>query len=314
VRDQTFNPVTAPDRAGKHFHFQLPTFSFQLSTFSFPVLSIIHEDADLLVINKPAGLVCHPTKDGPLSSLIGRLRLYVGGDAWLINRLDRETSGVTVAAKSAEVSGELGKLWEQRAVQKEYRAIVHGFVAHDAGVIELPLGKDEKSQIAIKDCVRNDGATARTNFYVERHFSRPTNAGRASLPTSPDARTQIEPPMSFEKFQIPNSKLQEDFSARTGHYSRPFTLLRVVPHTGRKHQIRIHLAAIGHPVVGDKLYGGDEDLYLAFVQRRLTEEQQSRLILENHALHAQSLAFAWRDAPRLYTAPPDTAFAAFAQI
>jgi 23S rRNA pseudouridine1911/1915/1917 synthase len=229
-------------------------------------MDIIHDDADFLVLNKPAGLVCHPTKDGPLSSLISRLRLYLGGPAFLINRLDRETSGVTLAAKNAEVSGQLGKLWEQRAVQKEYLAIVHGFLGQDSGVIELPLGKDLQSQIAIKDCVRADGKMARTDFFVQRRF----------------CRDHLE-----------------------------FTLVRLVPHTGRKHQLRIHMAAIGHALVGEKLYGGDEDLYLAFVQRRLTVEQRSRLMLDNHALHAHSLGFTWRGEPRLYTAPPQAPFANF---
>src|SRR5678816_1844697 len=109
------------------------------------MLDIIHEDTELLVINKPAGLVCHPTKDGELSSLIGRLRLYLGTGhktaqgaltasdcsaqdhstplqtleprAYLVNRLDRETSGVVIAAKSQASAGELGKIWESRAVK-----------------------------------------------------------------------------------------------------------------------------------------------------------------------------------------------------
>jgi 23S rRNA pseudouridine1911/1915/1917 synthase len=83
-----------------------------------PLLDIIYEDADLLVVNKPAGLVCHPTKNGELSSLIGRARLYLGAPAFLVNRLDRETTGVTVLAKSSAVAGEMGKLWENRAVRK----------------------------------------------------------------------------------------------------------------------------------------------------------------------------------------------------
>src|SRR6186997_3326340 len=94
------------------------------------LFDVIHEDADLLVINKPAGLVCHPTKTDEYSSLIGRVRVYLGGEArgHLINRLDRETSGVVLVAKDRLTAGQLGKLWEGRAVEKEYLAIVHGHV------------------------------------------------------------------------------------------------------------------------------------------------------------------------------------------
>ncbi len=95
------------------------------------LFEIIFEDADLLVINKPAGLVCHPTKNGELSSLVGRARLHLGNAAQphLVNRLDRETSGVVVVAKNSVVAGELGKILERRAIEKEYLAIVHGHVA-----------------------------------------------------------------------------------------------------------------------------------------------------------------------------------------
>ena len=143
------------------------------------LFSILHEDAGLLVVNKPAGLVCHPTKSDELSSLIGRLRLYLKSSTLnlqpsthLINRLDRETSGVVIVAKNSEIAGELGKIWEARAVQKEYLAIVHGRVRDDHGLIDAPLGKDEHSRVAIKDCVRPDGAPSQTEYWVERRFSR----------------------------------------------------------------------------------------------------------------------------------------------
>src|ERR1700734_1898099 len=85
-----------------------------------PMLDIIHEDAALLVLNKPAGLVCHPTKGDEFSSLISRVRMHLGAPGHLVNRLDRETSGVTMVAKDSATAGELGKLWESRVVQKEY--------------------------------------------------------------------------------------------------------------------------------------------------------------------------------------------------
>lgn len=234
----------------------------------FLVLNVIYENADLLVVNKPAGLVCHPTKNGEMSSLIGRARLYFKESAQphLINRLDRETSGVILIAKNSETAGELGKILENRAVKKEYLAIVHGHVATERGTIDAPLGKDERSIIAVKDCVRPDGAPARTEFFVAKHLERA--AGK-------------------------------------------FSLLRIVLHTGRKHQIRIHFAHIGHPIVGDKLYDHDEDCYLALAQNRLTDAQRAKLIFENQALHARSLQFNWRGKEMQFSCEPEKWFADF---
>src|SRR6267378_2818989 len=112
---------------------------------------VIQENADLLVINKPAGLVCHPTKGDALSSLISRVRLYLGDGVrpHLVNRLDRETSGVTIVAKRDDVALELRRIWESRAVEKEYLAIVHGRVAVEHGMVDAPRGKDEQSRVAI---------------------------------------------------------------------------------------------------------------------------------------------------------------------
>src|SRR5882757_1387411 len=116
------------------------------------LFDIIHEDDELLVINKPAGLVCHPTKNGEMSSLIGRVRLHLKISPpqlstlnsqpsttvhpHLVNRLDRETSGVVIVAKNPAVAGELGKIMEGRAIEKEYLAIVHGHVREDDGIID----------------------------------------------------------------------------------------------------------------------------------------------------------------------------------
>ena len=235
------------------------------------LFEIIHEDDELLVINKPADLVCHPTKGDEYSSLISRVRLYLGPDATprLVNRLDRETSGATVVAKTFEAAGVLGRLWETRTVEKEYLAIVHGHVREEQGVIDAPVGKDEQSRVVIKDCVRADGTPAQTEYWVVRRIVR---------------RAPLTPSLS--------SSDGDRVADRPGEGL--FSSLKVVPRTGRKHQIRIHLAHLGHPIVGDKLYGGDEDLYLALVERRLTDEQRRRLILPCHALHASAVRFRWR--------------------
>ena len=138
------------------------------------LFEVIHEDAELLVINKPADLVCHPTKGDEYSSLISRVRLHlgVGAQPHLINRLDRETSGVVMVAKLPDAALELRRLWESGAVRKEYFAIVHGRVATEAGSIDAPLGRDEQSPVAIKDCVRADGSAAHTGFEVVKIFQR----------------------------------------------------------------------------------------------------------------------------------------------
>lgn len=234
------------------------------------LLTILHREPGFLVLNKPAGLVCHPTKHGPDSSLVGRLRLVLGvdGSIHLINRLDRETSGLILVATEIDTARRLRRLWSQRLVRKQYLAIVHGWPASDETLLAWPLGRDELSPIAIKDRVREDGAPAETAVRVRCRFERPE--GR-------------------------------------------FALLELEPRTGRKHQLRIHLAHWGHPLVGDKLYGPDEHLYLAFVKERLTPVDRRRLLLPHQALHAAALEFPWGEGIARFSAPPEPWFQDFVE-
>src|SRR3954466_4707048 len=116
-------------------------------------LNIVFEDERLLVLNKPAGLVCHPTKGDEYSSLVGRVRIHMGPEYHLINRLDRETSGLVLIAKQDAVAKALRRAWETGAVQKTYQAIVHGWPAQESGRIVAALGRDVNSYVVIKDCV-----------------------------------------------------------------------------------------------------------------------------------------------------------------
>jgi len=143
-------------------------------TSAMPLFPIVHEDDDLLVINKPADLVCHPTKGDALSSLISRVRTYLGDGSrpQLVNRLDRETSGLVIVAKTPDAALEIRRLWEAGAVVKHYLAIVHGAVAEFEGRIEQPVGPDEGSCVAIKSRVRADGALAVTQFRRQSVFQR----------------------------------------------------------------------------------------------------------------------------------------------
>ena len=217
---------------------------------------ILGETPDLLAVGKPAGLLVHPTKPhGPrtlwdgLRELLG-YELVNGGQVSLINRLDRETSGAVLVAKSAAAARMAAMAMQEGKIHKSYVAIVNGWpdgeFEVDAPIIRL--GEVAVSKIHLQRTVHTSGARSHTRFHLIKSFERAE--GR-------------------------------------------FALVSAEPLTGRTHQIRVHLAHAGHPVVGDKIYGPSPDCYLEFIRTGWTPALAARLLLSRHALHSARIALEW---------------------
>lgn len=222
------------------------------------MLTVIHETDDIIVVDKPARLLVHPSKPDGQYTLWQALRELLayeianGGQVSIINRLDRETSGVTLVAKTAAAARKFSMLMASRNVSKTYQALVSGWPEQDRYEIDAPIlrrGEVQPSRIHLYRIIHPSGVPARTVIEVERRFTRETTNGNR------------------------------------------FALVRAFPETGRIHQIRLHLAHIGHPVVGDKLYGPSEDCYLEFIETGWTLRLAARLLLDRHALHSAALQF-----------------------
>ena len=214
-------------------------------------VDLVHEDAAVLVVDKPAGVAVHPSGRHLTDTLVQRLhadharrleereRATAAGAALpevgemppkLCHRLDRETSGLVLAARDRPSHARLVLDFEERKVTKRYLAVVHGVPDEPRGELDLPLGPALASQVRLKIAVQAGGWPSRTGYEV-------LDTGRL-----PDGR--------------------------------PCALVACVPHTGRQHQLRVHLAAMGHPIVGDKLYL-DEELFLRAANDELTATDRS---------------------------------------
>jgi len=207
-----------------------------------PAPDLLHEDEALVVVNKPAGMLVHATSASSSLSLLGALRAAGREGLHLVHRLDRETSGAVVLAKTSAAAAVLSRAFARGEVEKTYVAIVFGVVEEEEGVVDLPLGRAERSAVHIKQGVdRERGRPARTEFRVTRRLGG-------------------------------------------------FTCLTLRPRSGRRHQIRVHLQAIGHPVVGDKLYAAGEAHHLRHLERGFDERMRRELLAERHLLHASAIA------------------------
>ena len=224
-------------------------------------LDVLFEDEHLMALNKQADLMVHPARGKWTGTLVNGLVHY--GQKWssvngswrpgILHRLDRNTTGIMLVAKSDEAHWRVARQFENRTIQKTYLAIVHGVPQLRSDVIDLPIGRDRyvREKQAVRK-IENGGKPAVTVYQVQETFEMPASA-RLEPGSVPADRNKPRPPERF-------------------------SLVRLTPKTGRTHQLRVHMAALGYPIVGDTMYGG-----------RIFAQGDFRL--ERQALHACQITF-----------------------
>jgi len=259
-------PVTTPSRkvlAGQHVEVRLRPTAQSLSFRPEPMsLPIVFEDAHLLVVNKPAGLVVHPAAGNWSGTLMNGLLAHHAGAAELpragiVHRLDKDTSGLMVVGKTLQSVTALSRAIAAREVSRQYLAIVHGETEADF-TVNSSIGRDPATRVRM-----------------------------AVVPSGKPARTDV-------------LRLAVGLWQGEQGLPRPYSAVRCTLHTGRTHQIRVHLSSRRHPLVADALYGGAPALGMA-----------------RQALHATRLAFAHpiTGEALVFEAPlPDDMAAAWAQL
>lgn len=223
---------------------EIPTAQFKPENIP---IEVVYEDEFLAVINKPAGMIVHPGNGVYSGTLANAIAWHFGIKiensknpeesyrVGIVHRLDKETSGLLVVAKSNDIQEKISEQFRQRSVKKKYLALVHGILEQEAGKIEVPIGRDRKTRTKMR--VSETGRYALTFWKVIKRYQN-------------------------------------------------FTLVEVEIKTGRTHQIRVHLAHIGHPIVGDKLYNAGRDKTVSNLDIR-----KAILDLDRLFLHSSFLSF-----------------------
>ena len=206
---------------------------------------VLAESDDYIAVSKPAPLIVHPTDNKGQATLLCGLQqllcyeLENGAALSIINRLDRETSGVVLVAKNKSTARAFSRAMERREVEKSYMAVLCGNPEWSEVTVDEPIGNQRDymtSRIWLKQMVHEDGKRSVTTF----------------------------------------SKIKD---------YKGYSLVKVTPLTGRMHQIRVHASHLGFPLLGDKIYGPDENCYLEHIERGWTERLQEVLLFRRHALH-----------------------------
>ncbi|MDP1853349.1 MAG: RluA family pseudouridine synthase [Candidatus Omnitrophota bacterium] len=200
-------------------------------------LEVIYEDEDLIVINKPRGLVVHPAAGNPDKTLVNALLFHckelsaINPDRpGIVHRLDKDTAGLLVAAKNNKAHLSLIKQFAEHSIKRIYMAIVLGNVQFDEGIVDLPIGRHALNRVKMAVDFKEDARPAYTRYKTIKRYQN-------------------------------------------------FTFIELTPQTGRTHQLRVHMAALGHPILGDEVYGRKDKRiklalyakYIGFIHPR-TEE------------------------------------------